>query len=156
MKLHRVLSFCALGIVLAGCSIFSRTPSMDMELSGATYGVGGSAIPGGVAQVSIGATSIRGVLQPTSVETASGDQVPFTVDAPCGTKNVPSMMGTSAANATASVSNGMPGVGGGSSEGMALGEAAILAELANLQEKATPAHDTMLDYRSCPSAPAAH
>ena len=134
------------GIALGGCSVFSKTPTLDMEAAGSTYGVGGSAVPSGTASVSIGATSLRAVIAPTVYIDSNGNQQKLTVTDLCtGGQNVPSLWGTSNANLNAGTSAGTPSGGISNAEGMAVGLPADLAALTALQGAAGASHDVLAD-----------
>ena len=140
-----LLILAVAGFALGGCSVFSKTPTLDMEAAGSTYGVGGSAVPSGTASISIGATALRAVIAPTVYIDSNGNQQKLTVTDLCtGGQNVPSLWGTSNANLSAQTS-GAPSGGISNAEGMAVGLPADLAALTALQGAAGASHDVLAD-----------
>jgi len=141
-------TLCALALLpmLAACSVVSKTPSVDIEVAGATYGIGGTAIPSGTATVSIGSTSLRGVLAPTVFTDASGNQEKLLVENGCGGQNVPSVWGMSNMAGNAGVSTGaLPSATLSNGEGMAVGLPADLEAMTDLQKAAGTNADLLKD-----------
>lgn len=146
------------GLALAGCgSLVSKTPTATFEFSGEAYGPAAATNPAGLTQASLAALAVRGVVVPDIYTDAAGNQVPFLVDGPCHTKEVPSLSGVSSVNASAQIdANGKPGVGAGNTEGMRWGASAWLSEIAAVQASYKSGdHDALKDYLSCGGTQAA-
>lgn len=153
MKKLLFATMAAAALALCACgSIVSKTPTATFEFSGEAYGPAAATNPAGLTQASLAALAVRGVVVPDIYTDAAGNQVPFTVDGPCHTREVPSLRGVSSVNASAQIdANGKPSVGGGNNEGMMWGASAWLESIAEVQKAydSGSGHDALKDYLSC-------
>lgn len=137
---------CSAALGLSGCGLFSQTPALDLEAAGATYGIGGTAVPSGTASVSIGATSLRAIVAPTVYTNSSGTQQQLTAPNVCGGQSVPSVFGQSNMAANAGVAaSALPSASLTNGEGMAVGLPADLEAMADLQKVAGTNYDILKD-----------
>ncbi len=136
----------ALALALSACSLVNSKPAMDVQAAGSTYGVGGTAAPGGTASISIGATQLRAIIAPTVYTDANGQQQKLLAPNLCGAESVPSIWGTSSVGTSAGIGAGSaPSASLSNGEGMAVGLPADLEALADLQKAAGASNNVLRD-----------
>ena len=134
-----------LALALSACSLVNSKPAMDVQAAGSTYGVGGTAAPGGTASISIGATQLRAIIAPTVYTDSNGQQQKLLAPNLCGAESVPSIWGTSSVGTSAGVTGASPSASLSNGEGMAVGLPADLEALADLQKAAGASNNVLRD-----------